>query len=94
VLLNLGGPRDLAEVGPFLHRLFSDRDLIRIPFQKHAAKFLSKRRTPSIQKQYAEIGGGSPILKWTETQGQQLIEHLDKASPQTGFICLFDCLIV
>lgn len=34
--------------------------------------------------QYAEIGGGSPIRKWTELQGQAMVELLDKLSPQTG----------
>jgi protoheme ferro-lyase len=29
---------------------------------------IAKRRTPSIQEKYAEIGGGSPILKWTKIQ--------------------------
>jgi hypothetical protein len=29
---------------------------------------IAKRRTPEVQKKYDEIGGGSPILKWTERQ--------------------------
>jgi ferrochelatase len=29
---------------------------------------LAKRRTPEVQKKYDEIGGGSPILKWTQRQ--------------------------
>ncbi|KND02821.1 ferrochelatase [Spizellomyces punctatus DAOM BR117] len=84
VLMNLGGPKDLNEVQPFLQNLFSDGDLIPIPFQQTAAKFLAKRRTPKIQEQYAAIGGGSPILSWTEKQGKMLEERLDKLSPQTA----------
>jgi len=30
--------------------------------------FIAKRRTASIQEKYAQIGGGSPILKWTRLQ--------------------------
>ena len=29
---------------------------------------IAKRRTPSIKEKYAQIGGGSPIRKWTEMQ--------------------------
>lgn len=30
--------------------------------------YIAKRRTPDIQKKYGQIGGGSPILKWTRKQ--------------------------
>ncbi len=31
-MLNLGGPNNLQEITPFLHRFFSDTTVIRIPF--------------------------------------------------------------
>jgi len=34
LLLNMGGPEKLDDVHSFLLRLFSDRDLMRLPFQK------------------------------------------------------------
>lgn len=46
--------------------------------------WIAKRRTPEVQKKYAEIGGGSPILKWTNTQGELLCKQLDKVSPETA----------
>lgn len=46
--------------------------------------WIAKRRTPEVQKKYAEIGGGSPILKWTNLQGELLCKQLDKVSPETG----------
>jgi protoheme ferro-lyase len=46
--------------------------------------WIAKRRTPKIQKQYAEIGGGSPIRKFTEAQGKMLVEALDRISPSTA----------
>jgi protoporphyrin/coproporphyrin ferrochelatase len=46
---------------------------------------IARRRTPSIQEQYAKIGGGSPIKMWTEKQGEGLIKLLDQMSPSTGF---------
>ena len=48
------------------------------------AKYIAKRRTPKIIKQYAEIGGGSPIKKWTEIQGQGMVDILDKMCPESG----------
>lgn len=45
---------------------------------------IARRRTPSIQEQYAKIGGGSPIKMWTEKQGQGVIKILDQISPSTG----------
>ena len=34
LMLNMGGPETSADVSDFLYRLFSDRDLIRLPVQK------------------------------------------------------------
>ena len=48
------------------------------------AKWISGRRTPRIIEQYREIGGGSPIKKWTDIQGQGMVKLLDKMSPATG----------
>src|SRR5882757_7793647 len=39
---------------------------------------------PQIEKQYADIGGGSPILRWTETQGEGLVALLDELHPATA----------
>lgn len=80
----MGGPETLEDVHSFLHSLFSDRDIMKLPFQKHMATFIARRRTPSIQEQYAQIGGGSPILAWTRKQGESMEKLLDKLSPETG----------
>ncbi|XP_064596077.1 ferrochelatase, mitochondrial-like [Liolophura sinensis] len=84
MMLNLGGPETIEEVHDFLLRLFMDRDLIQLPVQSKLAPLIAKRRTPSIQNQYRKIGGGSPIKKWTELQGQGMVEILDKISPATA----------
>ena len=42
------------------------------------------RRTPKIQKQYAAIGGGSPIRKWSEYQSAEMCKILDRISPETA----------
>lgn len=84
VLLNLGGPRTLDDVGPFLLELFKDREIIQLPFQSWLGPFIARRRTPSVQKLYEEIGGGSPILHWTNVQGRGMVERLDRLSPETA----------
>ena len=84
LMLNMGGPSTLDEVGDFLSRLFHDKDLIPLPAQKQLAPFIATRRTPKIVEQYREIGGGSPILKWTKIQGEGMVNLLDKMSPETA----------
>lgn len=46
--------------------------------------WIAKRRTSEVQKKYSEIGGGSPILQWTNKQGELLCKKLDKISPETA----------
>jgi ferrochelatase len=83
-MMNLGGPAKLEKVYDFLCRLFSDREIIKLPFQKLAGPLLAKRRTPHVQEQYAAIGGGSPIRKWTDAQGEAMCKLLDQLSPDTA----------
>ncbi|XP_002734283.2 ferrochelatase, mitochondrial-like [Saccoglossus kowalevskii] len=84
MMLNMGGPETVSEVYDFLHRLFSDRDIIPLPFQSKLAPWIAKRRTPKIIEQYKRIGGGSPIKKWTHKQGESLVKLLDEMSPYTA----------
>ena len=73
VMMNLGGPRTLDDVNPFLRALFADREIIQLPLHNLVGPFIADRRTKKIQRHYAEIGGGSPILDWTETQGRGMV---------------------
>lgn len=84
VMMNLGGPHTLDDVNPFLRALFADREIIQLPAQSLLGPFIANRRTKKIQEHYAEIGGGSPILHWTEEQGRGMIERLDALSPETA----------
>ena len=81
VMLNLGGPKSLDEVGPFLEELFADREIIQLPMQDWLGPFIAKRRTPAVQRNYADIGGGSPILDWTSLQVARCA-RLDELSPK------------
>lgn len=85
VFMNMGGPNKTSETYDFLLRLFSDADLIPLgPFQSWVAKFIAKRRTPSIEEKYNEIGGGLPIRYWLEYQCERVCKRLDEISPETA----------
>ena len=85
VFMNMGGPSTVSEVGPFLSRLFADADLIPLGrLQSYLGPLISTRRTPKIQKQYAAIGGGSPIRKWSEHQSAEMCKILDRTNPETA----------
>jgi ferrochelatase len=84
VMLNLGGPIDLDAVEPFLLELFADREIIQLPLQRHLGPFIARRRAPKVRGLYDAIGGGSPILRWTEAQGRAMAERLDRLSPGTA----------
>jgi protoporphyrin/coproporphyrin ferrochelatase len=74
----------VSETYDFLKNLFSDRDLIPLPFQRLLAPIIARRRTPRIAKQYEDIGGGSPILRYTEMQGAGMAALLDELRPETA----------
>ncbi|NET72695.1 MAG: ferrochelatase, partial [Sphaerospermopsis sp. SIO1G2] len=81
LLLNLGGPDKLEDVGPFLYNLFSDPEIIRLPFrwmQKPLAWFIATRREKTSQENYKYIGGGSPLRRITEEQGAALQAKLEE----------------
>ena len=73
VLFQLGGPDSLEAIEPFLLRLFRDPDIIDFPFAKIAreplARIISATRAKKVRNHYAEIGGKSPILEFTQRHG-------------------------
>lgn len=86
VFMNMGGPSTTSETQDFLYQLFSDYDLIPINkrIQPYIAKIIAKFRSPKVEKQYNEIGGGSPIKKWSEYQVSKVCQLMDIRSPETG----------
>ena len=65
---------------PFLTRLFTDREIIRLPGgaagQTLIGRMIAWGRTREVRENYARIGGGSPIVRWTASQGRGLVERL------------------
>lgn len=81
LLLNLGGPEKLEDVGPFLFNLFSDPEIIRLPspwLQKPLAWLISTMRTKKSQANYLHIGGGSPLRRITEEQAYAIQKSLQE----------------
>jgi ferrochelatase len=84
-LMNLGGPRSLAEVEPYLYDLFSDPLVVAAPLgplRPLFARLVSRLRAPSSASKYELIGGRSPLVEGTEAQARALEGALG-----AGFSC-------
>ncbi len=70
LIVNFGGPRSLEEIGPFLKELLTDPDVIRPRLPSFIHRFLfseiARKRVKKVSKDYATIGGKSPIFEDTE----------------------------
>jgi ferrochelatase len=79
LVFNLGGPESLRDVKPFLYRLFSDPEIIRIkwaPLRKAIAYTIATLRRRKSEGYYSQIGGGSPLRRLTEEQAAALEAEL------------------
>jgi ferrochelatase len=81
-LLNLGGPWSTEGIRPFLLELFGDREIIRLspfPFlQPLIARLIVRRSLEERVRNYARIGGRSPLLRTTVAQGAALEAELGR----------------
>lgn len=80
VLFQLGGPDSLEAVEPFLFNLFMDSDIIDFPLalllRRPLASFISRNRSIRVRENYKQIGGKSPIFKFTKRQADALEANL------------------
>jgi ferrochelatase len=92
VLCNIGGPAsaDLLVVEHYLKTFFSDPAIIpvRAPLRWMIARGIARRRAPESAKNYAKIGGRSPILDWTETQRSALEARLNARRDGSRYRCV------
>ena len=63
--------------------MFADPDIIQLPgplspLQPLIATFVSKRRAPKSREAYESIGGGSPILKYSNEQARLIAESIQE----------------
>jgi protoporphyrin/coproporphyrin ferrochelatase len=77
-LLQLGGPKTLADIEPFLKNLFED--VLPVPrlVRPMVARMVARRRAPKVAPQYRLMGGGSPLLANTEAQAGALESELER----------------
>ena len=94
VLLNMGGPKDISEVRPFLKNLFMDDLIIRFPLapllQPFFANLIVSSRGEEAERRYGLIGGGSPIYRSTIAQTQALQAELQKRGRDLKVIYSFN----
>lgn len=83
LLLNLGGPDSIQSIKPFLRNLFSDREIIRLPFQPLMARMIARSRSKKVAERYQVIGGKSPILELTNEQASTLETLLNRGADAT-----------
>ncbi len=80
VVAQMGGPRDLREVAPFIRAVFSDGDVVPVPGGRLVRTLFGAAvagvRGPVVRRSYRRIGGGSPILEITRAQARRLEEEL------------------
>jgi ferrochelatase len=77
--MNLGGPRSLEEVKPYLRQLFGDPLVVSAPlgpFRPLLARLVSHFRAPSSAEKYTLIGGRSPLVEGTRAQARALASQL------------------
>jgi protoporphyrin/coproporphyrin ferrochelatase len=93
LLINLGGPEKLADVRPFLYNLFSDPEVLRMPavVRKPLAAFIAFTRAPKSRGLYAQIGGGSPLLRETRAQAEALQARLSERGVESRTYVAMRC---
>ncbi len=80
LLLNMGGPNDLSEVGVFLKNMFNDPYILGIKspiLRKFVAFMITSSRLKAAQNNYRQIGGKSPICELTARLCGKISHFLD-----------------
>ena len=74
LLMNMGGPNNLDEVEVFLNNMFNDKRIIGAPkpIRSMIAKFITYKRKDEAKENYAQLGGKSPLVGYTNSLIEQL----------------------
>lgn len=86
VLMNLGGPSEMAAIKPFLFNFFMDKNIIQLPlpFRYMLAQWIAWSRSKGAAKEaYGKLGGKSPLLYHTQQQAAALETVLQQEGKQT-----------
>ena len=77
IITQMGGPKNLDEVHPFLRRIFLDRELVKLPLQPILGRFLAFLRKKRTIEHYRLIGGGSTTCDITTRIAKKLEYRFD-----------------
>jgi ferrochelatase len=90
VVFNLGGPDGPRAVRPFLFNLFNDKAIIGAPgpVRWALAQLISRRRAALARANYANLGGGSPLLANTRRQTAALEAALQDLGEVRCFVAM------
>ncbi len=77
LLIDMGGPRSLAEVRPYLRRIFSDPCIMPGNVVKRwlLSRLIAHRSAARSRRRYASIGGKSRAVEHARTLASQLTWH-------------------
>lgn len=86
ILLNMGGASNPDEIKMFLTNMFNDRNILNIPnpIRKLVAFLITRSRLNAAKENYAQIGGGSPLLGHTK----RLVKKLQSVLPECEVACI------
>ena len=79
LLLNMGGPNSVDEVELFLRNMFSDKNILVMDsvLRKFVSWIIITKRLEDVKKNYALLGGKSPLPGLTEALIVELKKKLD-----------------
>ncbi len=87
LLMTMGGPARLEDVGPFLFNLFNDPAILRLPrfIRTPLAWLIAHARQGRAKNIYKMIGGYSPLIEQTCAQAECLEKALGDTAVFIGF---------
>jgi ferrochelatase len=78
LIVNMGGPINVQQVRGYLREIFHDPAILPLPaaLRFPLAALISSRRESAVAHRYQQIGGGSPLLLWTQCLRNGLVAAL------------------
>lgn len=91
ILMSYGTPDGQEAVEPYLLNIFSDPDLMTLPwfmtpFRPLLARSIARKRAPEARQSYAQLGGRSPLVELTAAQGEALVRALEREGRFQAFL--------
>lgn len=80
LLIDYGGPEKIADIAPYLNRLFNDFHILPFPplIRGLLAAWIAKKRLQKATKIYEQLGGSSPINPTVKKLCKQLNQKQDE----------------